>query len=153
MAVFYNTVQRGNPGNPSAVRKWYPVIKSVKQVGEKQVAKLIADETTLNRKEAEMALAQFEKVMTRLLLDGYTVQLGDWGSFRFTCNGKGIERQDEVKAEHIKGLNIRFHPGKDLKEKIKNPYVFSSSHFSLFISHLPLLYNRSLLVARHVFLT
>lgn len=48
---------------------------------EHEVAKLVADETTLNPKEAEKAVYQLEKVMERLLLDGHTVQLGELGSF------------------------------------------------------------------------
>ena len=115
MAVFFNVVERVNPSNTEAPKKWYPVVKSVKQVGEKEVATQISEETTLNRKEAEMALAQFQKVMLRLLLDGYTVQLSDWGSFRLTCNGKGEVKKELVNAENIKGLNIRFSAGKDLK--------------------------------------
>ena len=119
MSVFYNKVERGNPSDPKAAKKWYAVIKSVGRVGEKEVAKQIADETTLNRKEAEMALAQLEKVMVRLLLEGHTVQLGDWASFYLTCNSEGVDKKEDLKAENIKGINIRFFPGKELKEHIQ----------------------------------
>ncbi|MDR3267307.1 MAG: HU family DNA-binding protein [Tannerella sp.] len=44
---------------------------------EKDVAKLLAEETTLNPKEAEMTLYQLLKLIVRLLLEGHTVQLGD----------------------------------------------------------------------------
>ena len=119
MSVFYNKVERINPANPTAAKKWYAVIKSVGQISEKDVAKLISDETTLNRKEAEMALSQFEKILIRLLTDGHTVQLGDWGSFRLTCSSKGVDTKEEVKAENIKNVNIRFSPNKELKESIQ----------------------------------
>ncbi len=69
---------------------------------------MISDETTLKRKEAEMALDQLQKVLIRLLLDGHTVQLGDWGSFHLTCNSKGSETKEEVTANSIDNLNIRF---------------------------------------------
>ena len=78
MSLLYNKVQRGNPAKPEEPKKWYLSLKSLGMVGEKEVARQIADETTLNPKEAEMALAQFEKILQRLLLDGHTVQLGDW---------------------------------------------------------------------------
>ena len=119
MAVFFNTVRRINPANPDADRKWFPVIKSVKQVGGKEVAKLMATETTLNHKEAEMAMSQFGKAMRHLLLDGYTVQLEEWGSFRLTCNGEGNHNREEVSAQNIKTLNVRFSPSKELKEDIQ----------------------------------
>jgi nucleoid DNA-binding protein len=43
---------------------------------KKEVAKEIADETTLNPKEAEIALDQLQKVLIRNLLAGNSVQLG-----------------------------------------------------------------------------
>jgi hypothetical protein len=56
MAIFYKKVQRGNPSNPAAPKLWYPLLRSVGMIKEKEVAKLLADETTLNPKEAEMSL-------------------------------------------------------------------------------------------------
>jgi nucleoid DNA-binding protein len=57
-------------------------------VKEKEVAKLLSDETTLNPKEAEMTLYQLLKVIIRLLLDGHTVQLGELG---LTCKTLCLE--------------------------------------------------------------
>jgi predicted histone-like DNA-binding protein len=119
MSVFYNKVERGNPMNLSAGKKWYAVLRTISQIEEKEVAKLISDETTLNRKEAEMALDQFEKILLRLLLDGHSVQLGDWGSFHLTCNSKPSDSKQEVSAGNIQNLNIRFTPGKELKAAIQ----------------------------------
>lgn len=57
MAIIYDKVAKKNPINKSV--KWYASVKTIKQVDDKEVARLIADETTLNPKEAEMAIAQF----------------------------------------------------------------------------------------------
>jgi predicted histone-like DNA-binding protein len=95
-------------------------------VGESTVAKEISDETTLNRKEAEMALDQLEKVLLRNLLASNSVQLGDWGSFHLTCNGEGSDTKDEVTANSIKHLNIRFTPGKTLRNALKEAtFIFA----------------------------
>jgi predicted histone-like DNA-binding protein len=120
MPILFNTVERANPQNKTAPKKWYPSLKSISMVREKEVAKLIAEETTLNRKEVEMALDQFQKVLLRLLLDSHSVQLGDWGSFRLTCNGEGVETVEEVSARQIKGLNIRFTPGAEIRDALAN---------------------------------
>ena len=119
MSVFYNKAERGNPGNPLAPKKWYAVLKRINLVREKEVAKQIADETTLNRKEAEMALAQFQKVLIRLLSEGNSVQMGDWGSFYLTCSSEGQEHKEDVTANTIQKVNIRFSPGKELKEALQ----------------------------------
>ena len=128
MSIFFNKVKRGNSMNPTAPKKWYATLKTVNRIDEKDVAKLVADETTLNRKEAEMALTQFEKILLRLLSESHSVQLGDWGSFHLTCNSLGSATKDEVTANNIKNLNIRFVPGKDLKEALKKvDFVFAES--------------------------
>ncbi|HBL73883.1 MAG: DNA-binding protein [Bacteroidetes bacterium GWF2_42_66] len=118
MAIFYNKVERGNPTNPEAPKKWYPVLKSLGMVPEKEVAKQISDETTLNPKEAEIALAQFQKVMIRNLLEGRTVQLGDWGSFHLTLSGTGSDTKEGVTSANVTKINIRFNPGRELTEAI-----------------------------------
>lgn len=56
MAIIYDKVAKKSPQDKSV--KWYASVKTIKQVDDKEVARLIADETTLNPKEAEMAIAQ-----------------------------------------------------------------------------------------------
>ena len=118
MPILFNKIQRANPQNRTAPKKWYPSLKTISQVKEKQVAQEIADETTLNRKEAEMALSQLEKILISNLLASNSVQLGDWGSFHLTCSSEASETKQEVNASKIKGLNIRFVPGKSLQEAL-----------------------------------
>ncbi|MDR1526293.1 MAG: DNA-binding protein, partial [Dysgonamonadaceae bacterium] len=60
MPIVFNKVERANPLDRTQPKKWYPILKTLSQVGESEVAKAISDETTLNRKEAEMALDQLE---------------------------------------------------------------------------------------------
>ena len=125
MPILLNKVERANPLNREASKKWYATFKTVSQISEKAVAKQIADETTLNPKEAEMSIAQFKKVLVSSLLSSNSVQLGDWGSFHLTCNSEGFDTKQEVTANAIKGVNIRFTPGKELKDELKKAnYVF-----------------------------
>ena len=118
MAVFYNKVQRRNPSDPTGTKKWYPSLRTTGMLKEKEVARQIADETTLNPKEAEMALSQLHKIMLRALSNGESIQLGDWGSFHLTLNAVGTENQADANGTKVKKFNIRFAPGKELKEAI-----------------------------------
>ncbi len=106
MSIFFNKVERVNPLKRDEVKKWYPSLKTVTQVQQREVAKEIADETTLNPKEAEMALEQLQKVLIRNLLAGNSVQMGDWGSFSLSCSGSPAESRDELTAANIKGLKL-----------------------------------------------
>lgn len=119
MPIFYNKVQRKNPSDKDAKPKWYLALRRISVMKEKEVAKAIADETTLNPKEAEMAIAQLQKVLSNALLNGHTVQLGDWGTFYLTLTGEGTETKDAAVPAKVKKINIRFLPGKELKESIE----------------------------------
>ncbi|MDR2835984.1 MAG: HU family DNA-binding protein [Bacteroidales bacterium] len=119
MPIFYNKIERGNPSDTSAPKKWYPVLKSTGLVKEKEVAKLLAEETTLNPKEAEMAVSQLLKVVTNLLLNGSTVQLGELGSFRVTAQAEGVATEAEVTAAKVKKLRVRFTESASLKQTIE----------------------------------
>jgi predicted histone-like DNA-binding protein len=119
MSLLFNKIERGNPADPNAPKKWYPILKSMGLVKEKEVAKKLADETTLNPKEAEMAVSLLLKVVTDLLLEGHTVQLGDLGSFRITLSSEGSVTEKEVTANKIKKLNVRFAASEVLKTAMK----------------------------------
>ena len=130
MPVLYNKVERGSFLNKDAPKKWYPVLKSMGMIKEKDVAKRLADETTLNPKEAEMAVAQLMKVVSNALLNGNTVQLGELGSFRLTASTESSDTKGEVTAAKIKKLNVRFTESADLKNSLKNAKFVDASSLS-----------------------
>jgi predicted histone-like DNA-binding protein len=115
MSIFLKPVQRRNPADEDAPMKWYPVQYTTKLVDETEVAELIADETTLNPMEAQMAIRQLRKVVQRLLLDGKSVKLGNWGTFNVTLNTEGADTKDALTARNVKMVNINFQPGTELK--------------------------------------
>ena len=108
-------------------KKWYAALRTVTQIKENAVARQIADEMTLNRKEAEMAMAQLEKVLITNLMASRSVQLGNWGRSTLPA----FDTREEVTARAVKGLNIRFKPGKALKEALKDAsFVFAEDMVS-----------------------
>ena len=119
MSIIYNTVERGKPGDAAAPKRWYPLLKSTGMIKEVEVAKLLADETTLNAKEAELAIAQLMKVVTSQLLNGKTVQLGELGSFRVTAATEASDTEAEATAVKIKKLNVRFTPSQEFRNALK----------------------------------
>ena len=124
MSVILNRVERMNP--LTKVKKWYAVLRTIEQTKESMIAKQISEETTLNRKEAEMAMSQLEKVLISNLMASRSVQLGDWGSFYLTCNSEGFNRREDVTANAVKKLNIRFVAGKALRNALKEAsFVFA----------------------------
>lgn len=119
MSIFLKPVQRHNPQKPEEAMKWYPVQYTTKLVDENEVAELIADETTLNPMEAQMAIRQLRKVVQRLLLDGKSVKLGNWGTFNITLNTEGSPTKEALTARNVKTVNINFQPGDELKTALQ----------------------------------
>lgn len=121
MAIFYNKTQRPSiPGDKHSEKKWYPRVKSISLASEKEVAQLISDETTLNPKEAEMALAQLAKAVRILLLAGRNVRLGDWASFYVTVTANAADTEEECTAARIKKVVPHCHFTKEFLNALQS---------------------------------
>ncbi|MFV0268269.1 MAG: HU family DNA-binding protein [Draconibacterium sp.] len=118
MSILYSKIQRVNPRDPQADRKWYLVPNRVEQKTEKEIAEALSKNTTLSRGEASLVVDELQAVILNALLDGYSVQMGDWGSFQLTFNCTGTDTEAECTADKITSVNIRFRPGKQMKEAL-----------------------------------
>jgi predicted histone-like DNA-binding protein len=122
MSVKYNIVERGNPANQEAPKKFYPSIQSSGRITTRELAEQAARMCTLTT--ADM-LAAIESILTILpgeLAKGNIVELGDFGSFWIKINSNGAETAEEVRADQINSVMPRFIPGKlfkDVLDKIK----------------------------------
>ena len=118
MAIIIEKQEKRNPLQPDAPKKWYLYSKSVGTVTEKEVAKQLVDETTLNAKEAEMAIAQLRKIVLRNLQNGYTVRLGDWAYFHTTIHSKPSATAGEAVADKIKKVSMHLGYDKAFQEEL-----------------------------------
>ena len=118
MSILYSKVQRINPRDLEAPKKWYIVPQRIGQKSEKEIAEALTRNTTLSRGEASLVLDELQAVIITSLLDGYTVQMGDWGSFQLTVSSDGVDTEADCTADKIKAVNIRFRPGKGMKEAV-----------------------------------
>ena len=107
MAILVKPVQRINPLDKEAPKKWYVTQVTTAQADETEVAMELADETTLNPSEAMMAIRQLRKILLRRLLGGESVKLGNWGSFSVTLSSLGVPTKEEVNAKNIKSVNLK----------------------------------------------
>ena len=103
MAILVKPVQRINPLDKEAPKKWYVTQVTTAQADETEVAMELADETTLNPSEAMMAIRQLRKILLRRLLGGESVKLGNWGSFSVTLSSLGVPTKEEVNAKNSRG--------------------------------------------------
>lgn len=115
MSIILKKVQRVNPADKEAPKKWYAVQHTLGMLDESEVAAQVAEETTLNPAEALMAIRQLRKVVQRTLLNGQSVKLGNWGTFSVTLSTTGSDTKEKLTAGNVKQVRINFKPGDELK--------------------------------------
>jgi predicted histone-like DNA-binding protein len=118
MAVKYNTVARGNPSDPNAPKKYYPVVKSTGRVRQRDLAERAAEMSTLSSADLAAALEIFLAIIPRELANGNIVDLGDFGSFSLRIRGEGAETEDAFSARNITEVVAAFRPGQQFKHTL-----------------------------------
>lgn len=117
MAIVFNKVARKSPKDKSV--KYYITPKTIKLVGLRDIAKLVAENTTMSPQEVELVLNSFVNKLQETLLNSYSVRLGDWASFHVTCSSKGASTAKDCKPELIKNVRVRCDFTPEFKEKMQ----------------------------------
>ena len=116
MTVKYNTVQRGNPSNAEAPKKFYPSIESS---GRKTMRQLAAQISAISTVSSVDTMAVLEALLTTIpqeLAAGNIVELGDFGNFWLKANAEGADTAEAVRSTQITTLLPRFNAGKEFKK-------------------------------------
>ena len=119
MPVKYNIVERGNPTNPTAPKKFYPSIQSSGRVTTRELAERAAQMSTLTTVDMMAAIESFLAIIPGELAKGNIVELGDFGSLWLRVTSQGVETAEEVRADQITGVLPRFTPGKLFKRALE----------------------------------
>jgi predicted histone-like DNA-binding protein len=112
MAVNYVLMQRVNPKDVTAPRKFYAVAKSSGEETVRQLATEISKRTNLSSAEVYAAIEAFIDLIPERISDGKIVRLGDFGSFSLSISSEGTEKVEDFNASLIKDNSLNFHPGK-----------------------------------------
>lgn len=94
-------------------KKWYP--KSVlvgSPVSTEQLCKRIGAESTVSPADVRAVLTALAPIMADYMSQGRSVKLDGIGSFYFTAVAVkgGSERKEDVTANQIAGVRVRFNP-------------------------------------------
>ncbi len=116
MTVKYNVVERGNPSNPAAPKKYYPSITSSGRKSLRQMAERISQISTVSTADTMAVLEALLTTIPQELAAGNIVELGDFGNFWLKSTSEGAIIADAVRASQIKGVLPRFNPGKEFKK-------------------------------------
>jgi len=96
--------------------KAYPVLQTSETLSMEDLASHIATHgSKYNRGDIYAVLAQAVDCTREKMLEGCAVELGDLGVFRLHAQTVGAATAAQCSAANIKALNVRFYPGKHLK--------------------------------------
>ena len=118
MAVEYVLVERGNPADKTAPKKFYPQAKAKGEITLKEVSTIISDRSTASRGDVSLILDGLVHTLMVELAKGNIVRMGEFGSFQITVSGQGAEVAEKFNASMIESSSITFRPGKDLKDML-----------------------------------
>lgn len=100
--------------------KWYPRSVIVgKPVSTTEIANRISAGCTVNPADVSAVLTSLGPVLSEFMAEGRSVKLDSVGTLYYTANavGNGVDTEDEVSAEQIKGVRVRFVPQKHLNSR------------------------------------
>lgn len=120
MTAKYTVVERGNPANPEAPKKYYPSVSSSGRANQRKLAQKAAAISTLSSIDLLAALEAFLQLIPEELADGNIVDLGEFGSFRLKIKSEGSLTAEAVNANNITNVLVQFMPGKAFKQVIVN---------------------------------
>jgi predicted histone-like DNA-binding protein len=115
----YKVVARGNPGKPKAPKKLYASPVNEGKYLIEDFARKNGGRSALTRLEIMNVINTFLSELPTHLKSGYSVRLGDFGTFRLNLVSDGVEDSKKFTVDKIKGTRVIFTPGLDLKESLK----------------------------------
>ena len=118
MSVKFNIVERGNPSNREAPKKFYPSILSSGRVTTRELAEMAAQRSTMSSIDMMAAIESFLAIIPEQLAKGNIVELGEFGNFWLKTTSDGAETAEEVRASQITSILPRFIPGKQFKHTL-----------------------------------
>lgn len=98
---------------------YYALAKSNGEVDIDELAERIQRASTVNWADVVCVLRALQTEMIESFKKGEIVRLGNLGSFYVTLRSGGTLLQKDVKEALIKGANVRFRPGKEIKNALK----------------------------------
>ena len=113
------TVQRPNPQDKDAARKFYVSTQSAGDVTLEKMSIEISDRCTLTETDVLAALSALQHEMIKNLLEGKIVRFGTFGSFQLSLSSTGVETADDASQHQVRAARVRFRPGMRIQDNLR----------------------------------
>ena len=116
MAFKFKAIPKKNPRNPAAPAKYYASPTYSGEVTIRQLAKKIAEVSTVSSVDTMAVLEALLQIIPQELIEGRIVKLRDFGTFRITLSSEGVATADVLSSSNIKKLRLNFRPSKEFSD-------------------------------------
>ncbi len=116
MSVTYTFVQRINPHEPEAPKKFYPSIQSTGRVTTRELAEMAAQRSTISTMDVMAVIEALLAIIPEQMVKGNIVELGDFGNFWLRAETTGVDTEEEANVDQIERVKARFRPAKQFKK-------------------------------------
>lgn len=120
MAIKYRPLERVNPQDITAPKKYYAAVVANGSVDFETLAEQISEQCTVTETDCLAVLNVLEQNIVRELKQGRIVRLGRLGNFQVSLSSLGFDSAEEVTPLGITNTRIIFRPAKKLRTLLKN---------------------------------
>lgn len=121
MALQFNAVERPNPLTKE--KKWYASPKQTGKRDLKSISKDLSELSSLSAGDVQNVIVNLIDQLPKWLMEGISVKLDGFGSFRLSFSSDGVVTKEEVNANLIKDLRIIFDADDSIKDRIQKTKV------------------------------
>ena len=119
MAVKLKMVTKRNPRNVTAPAKYHGVTVSRGKTDQYDLAELISSQSSMTESDVIGVLKALELNIINILESGYSVELGDLGTFSIGASTRGIELKEKFSIRQVTKRRVLFRPGHSFKRMLK----------------------------------
>jgi predicted histone-like DNA-binding protein len=121
MALQFNVIEKPNPQTKE--KKWYASPKLTGSRDLKNFSKDLSEVSSLSAGDVQNVIVNLIDQLPKWLMEGNSVKLDGFGTFRLSLSSTGEATKDEVTAASIKDIYILFEPDTEIKERVRKTKV------------------------------
>ena len=115
--MFYRLVQKANPLDQEHKQRYATSVNAGK-IDTRMIAKTLSQKSSLTTGDVINVLENLMEEIPRWLSQGYSVSLGELGTFRLSLSSQWVKEQKEFNTRTIK-KKVVFLPSKSFKSELK----------------------------------
>jgi len=121
MSLQFNVVEKTNPITKE--RKWYATSRLTGKRDLKNLSKDLSEVSSLSAGDVQNVIVNLIDQLPKWLMEGNSVKLDGFGSFRLSFSSEGEAVKDDVTADSIKDVYVLFEPDVAIKERVSKTKV------------------------------